>query len=78
MGGDPVETLSDNDVPGWWEELGLPGLIDIHIPPPADDATRMSALRACGARATARQEPGLDDDWLQAVCWFNGLRLIGD
>jgi hypothetical protein len=28
IGGDPVETLSDNDVPGWWEELGLPGLID--------------------------------------------------
>jgi hypothetical protein len=45
MGGDPVETLSDNDVPGWWEELGPPGLIDIHIPAPADDATRMSALR---------------------------------
>ena len=24
------------------------------------------------------REPGLDDAWLRAVCWFNGLRLIGD
>ncbi|WP_281171273.1 amidohydrolase family protein [Arthrobacter castelli] len=24
------------------------------------------------------QEPGLDDDWLRAVCWSNGQRLIGD
>jgi predicted TIM-barrel fold metal-dependent hydrolase len=22
-------------------------------------------------------EPRLDDDWLRAVCWFNGQRLIG-
>ena len=24
------------------------------------------------------REPRLDDDWLRAVCWFNGHRLIGD
>ena len=24
------------------------------------------------------KEPRLDDDWLRAVCWFNGHRLIGD
>ena len=24
------------------------------------------------------REPRLDDDWLRAVCWFNGNRLIGD
>jgi hypothetical protein len=24
------------------------------------------------------REPRLDDDWLRAVCWFNGDRLIGD
>lgn len=24
------------------------------------------------------KEPRLDDDWLRSVCWFNGLRLIGD
>jgi hypothetical protein len=23
------------------------------------------------------REPRLDDDWLRAVCWFNGQRLIG-
>jgi predicted TIM-barrel fold metal-dependent hydrolase len=23
------------------------------------------------------KEPCLDDDWLRAVCWFNGHRLIG-
>ena len=23
-------------------------------------------------------EPLFDEDWLRAVCWFNGLRLIGD
>ena len=23
------------------------------------------------------QEPALDDDWLRAVCWFNGKRLLG-
>lgn len=23
------------------------------------------------------REPRLDDDWLRAICWFNGLRLIG-
>ena len=23
------------------------------------------------------KEPGLDDDWLRAVCWFNGQRLLG-
>ena len=23
------------------------------------------------------REPRLDDDWLRAVCWFNGNRLIG-
>jgi hypothetical protein len=23
-------------------------------------------------------EPGLDDDWLRAVCWSNGARLIGE
>jgi hypothetical protein len=22
-------------------------------------------------------EPRLDEDWLRAVCWFNGQRLIG-
>jgi predicted TIM-barrel fold metal-dependent hydrolase len=22
-------------------------------------------------------EPRLDDDWLRAVCWFNGQRLLG-
>jgi hypothetical protein len=25
----------------------------------------------------SEREPRLDDDWLRAVCWFNGLRLIG-
>ena len=24
------------------------------------------------------REPRLDDDWLRAVCWYNGLRLIGE
>ena len=24
------------------------------------------------------REPLLDDDWLRAVCWTNGLRLIGE
>ena len=31
------EALSDQDVPGWWEALGLPGLFDVHVhflPPP--------------------------------------------
>jgi predicted TIM-barrel fold metal-dependent hydrolase len=23
------------------------------------------------------RDPSLDDDWLRAVCWFNGQRLIG-
>jgi len=25
-----MEPLSDSDVPGWWQRLGLPGLVDIH------------------------------------------------
>ena len=32
-----VETLHDDDVPGWWAGLGLPGLYDVHVhflPPP--------------------------------------------
>jgi predicted TIM-barrel fold metal-dependent hydrolase len=24
-------TLSDADVPGWWEQLGIPGLFDVHV-----------------------------------------------
>jgi predicted TIM-barrel fold metal-dependent hydrolase len=24
-----------------------------------------------------QREPALDDEWLRAVCWFNGQRLIG-
>ena len=28
--GDCVEPLVDSEVPGWWQRLGLPGLIDIH------------------------------------------------
>jgi predicted TIM-barrel fold metal-dependent hydrolase len=30
-------TLTDEDVPGWWRQLGLPGLYDVHVhflPPP--------------------------------------------
>lgn len=27
--------------------------------------------------ALREREPRLDDDWLRAVCWFNGQRLIG-
>jgi hypothetical protein len=30
-------TLTDADVPGWWTDLGLPGLFDVHVhflPPP--------------------------------------------
>jgi len=33
--------LKDSDVPGWWQRLGLPGLIDIHthfMPKPVMDA----------------------------------------
>jgi hypothetical protein len=34
----PVDQpLSDEDVPGWWQGLGLPGLFDVHVhflPPP--------------------------------------------
>jgi uncharacterized protein len=25
-----MEQLSDSDVPGWWQRLGLPGVVDIH------------------------------------------------
>jgi hypothetical protein len=28
---EPVETLTDADVPAWWQALGLPGLIDVHV-----------------------------------------------
>jgi hypothetical protein len=28
---EPVETLQDADVPGWWGALGLPGLFDVHV-----------------------------------------------
>jgi predicted TIM-barrel fold metal-dependent hydrolase len=28
--GDPLEPLSDVEVPRWWKDLGLPGLVDIH------------------------------------------------
>ena len=28
---EPVETLRDDDVPGWWAGLGLPGLYDVHV-----------------------------------------------
>ena len=30
-------SLSDAEVPGWWERLGIPGLFDAHVhflPPP--------------------------------------------
>jgi predicted TIM-barrel fold metal-dependent hydrolase len=33
----PDQLLSDADVPGWWEKLGIPGLYDVHVhflPPP--------------------------------------------
>ena len=36
-------------------------------------AHQLEALERLGDR-----EPGLDEDWLRAVCWFNGQRLIGD
>lgn len=25
-----MEPLTDSDVPGWWQRLGLPGVVDIH------------------------------------------------
>ena len=25
-----MEPLTDGDVPGWWQRLGLPGLVDLH------------------------------------------------
>lgn len=25
-----MEALGDSEVPGWWQRLGLPGLVDIH------------------------------------------------
>jgi predicted TIM-barrel fold metal-dependent hydrolase len=28
---EPVDTLQDPDVPGWWSRLGLPGLFDVHV-----------------------------------------------
>jgi predicted TIM-barrel fold metal-dependent hydrolase len=28
---DPVESLSDDAVPSWWEALGIPGLYDVHV-----------------------------------------------
>src|SRR5450759_668053 len=28
--GDCVEPLVDSEVPGWWQRLGLPGVVDIH------------------------------------------------
>ena len=34
---EPVETMTDADVPAWTEALGIPGLIDVHVhflPPP--------------------------------------------
>jgi hypothetical protein len=36
-------------------------------------AHQLEVLELLGDR-----EAGLDDDWLRAVCWFNGRRLIGD
>jgi uncharacterized protein len=36
-------------------------------------AHQLEALERLGDR-----EPRFDDDWLRAVCWFNGRRLIGD
>ena len=40
---------------------------------PYSYAHQLEALERLGGR-----EPGFDDDWLRAVCWFNGCRLVGD
>ena len=54
--------MRDDEVPGWWRRLGLPGLVDVHVhflPDPAmnavwdyfDRAERLATLQALGVRA---------------------------
>jgi cytosine/adenosine deaminase-related metal-dependent hydrolase len=77
-----METTTDSDLPQWWRRLGLPGVVDVHTHYLPERMLR-SLLTSLPGNLEAlerlrEREPRLDDDWLRAVCWFTGQRLIGD
>ena len=69
---DPGECLLDEDVPGWWAALGLPGLFDVHVhflPPPVMRKVREHFDRAGPliGRAWPLHYRGDDDERVQQL-----------
>ena len=62
-----TEPLADEDVPGWWQALGLPGLYDVHVHflPPRMEAKVLGAVRqrrAADRAAVADPLPRSEDE----------------
>ena len=77
--------LTDAEVPRFWRELGLPGLIDVHVhfyPERMlrkvwryfDDFPNIPYPYAHQLASLARLDLG--EDWLRAVCWHNACALF--
>jgi hypothetical protein len=73
----------DAGVAGWVAGLGLPGIVDLHVHfmPDRVQAKVWARLEAGGVpvstQLAAIAQLGLGDDWLRAVLWRNGVRLLG-